>query len=349
MNSEIKGKKWHVVSFTHLGKEIANCLNRELNVHQEYDKTIDGSLESFVKNTFEMNVSTCSEGLIFIGATGIAVRSIAPFIQDKVNDPPVIVIDDQGYYIISLLSGHLGGANLSAKWISSLLKNHGYHAEPVITTATDIRGLLGIEEILKRYNVPIEPNREIIKKINMHIANGGQLRIDFDPFLTSEGTIELKGNHGIAGNMCVGISLRKPETWIGNQSMNHIFYSKTLAVGTGCKKGLDFQNYKSGLLEALDESGFSIESVGIISSISIKSEEPCLIETSEWLQAGFICHDVHILKAYETHFKGSDFVKKQVGVSAVAGPSAMVITEDILAQTVYKKTGCTFAFGRIKK
>ncbi|MBE0450764.1 MAG: cobalamin biosynthesis protein [Clostridia bacterium] len=349
MNSEIKGKKWHVVSFTHSGKAIADCLKQELNIHQEYDKYKHVSLGRFVEDVFELNGSTRFEGLLFIGAAGIAVRSIAPFIKDKVSDPPVIVIDDQGFYIISLLSGHLGGANLSAKWMSLLLKPHGYHAEPVITTATDIRGLLGIEEILKRYNVPIEPNRESIKKINMHIANGGQLRIEFDPLLTSEGTIEFEANHGDGGMACVGIALRKPETWIGNRRMDHVFYSKTLVVGTGCKKGLDFQNYKTELLEALDESGFSIESVGIISSISIKSEEPCLIETSEWLQARFICHDVNILKAYEAQFEGSDFVKKQVGVSAVAGPSAMVISEDHLAQTVYKKTGCTFAFGRMKK
>jgi cobalt-precorrin 5A hydrolase len=349
MNSEIKGKKWHVVSFTHSGKAITNCLKHELNVHQEYDKNKHISLDNFVKDAFELNGSTRSEGLLFIGATGIAVRSIAPFIKDKVSDPPVIVIDDQGFYVISLLSGHLGGANLSAKWMSSLLKHHGYHAEPVITTATDIRGLLGIEEILKRYNVPIEPNRESIKKINMLIANGGQLRIEFDPLLTSEGTIEIEGNHRDFGMACVGISLRKPETWTCDRRMDHVFYSKTLVVGTGCKKGLDFQNYKTELLEALDESGFSIESVGFLSSISIKSKEPCLIETSEWLQASFICHDVKILKTYEAQYDGSDFVKKQVGVSAVAGPSAMVITEDPLAQTVYKKTGCTFAFGRMKK
>ena len=72
-----------------------------------------------------------SDALIFIGATGIAVRSIAPYVASKKSDPAVLVVDECGKFVISLLSGHLGGANKIAEILA-----HGLQAVPVLTTAT---------------------------------------------------------------------------------------------------------------------------------------------------------------------------------------------------------------------
>lgn len=74
-----------------------------------------------------------SDALIFIGATGIAVRSIAPYVASKKSDPAVLVIDECGKFVISLLSGHLGGANELTLKTAEIL-----NAVPVVTTATDL-------------------------------------------------------------------------------------------------------------------------------------------------------------------------------------------------------------------
>ena len=78
--------------------------------------------------------------IFFFCASGIAVRKIAPFLADKTSDPAVLVIGEEGSYVISLLSGHLGGANRWTREIAGILG-----AQPVITTATDGRKLPSID------------------------------------------------------------------------------------------------------------------------------------------------------------------------------------------------------------
>lgn len=89
------------------------------------------------------------DGVIFIGACGIAVRSIAPYIAGKKTDPAVLVIDECGQFVISLLSGHLGGANELAVRCAGYL-----HATPVVTTATDLHSRFAVDVFAKRTGVP---------------------------------------------------------------------------------------------------------------------------------------------------------------------------------------------------
>ena len=78
--------------------------------------------------------------LIFIGAAGIAVRAIAPFLKEKDRDPAVLVMDEHAVHVVSLLSGHLGGGN---DWCRQVALLTG--AEPVITTATDLNGVFAVD------------------------------------------------------------------------------------------------------------------------------------------------------------------------------------------------------------
>ena len=92
-------------------------------------------LSKFVETAFRDE-----EGLVFVGAAGIAVRSIAPCLKGKDRDPAVIVVDELGNFTVSLLSGHLGGANELALAAASILG-----AQPVITTATDINHAFAVD------------------------------------------------------------------------------------------------------------------------------------------------------------------------------------------------------------
>ena len=108
-------------------------------------KEIGPSLQLMCKEAF----SRCRL-MVFIGATGIAIRSIAPYIRSKTKDPAVISIDERGKFVIPLLSGHIGGANGLATGIAAFLK-----AVPVITTATDVNDLFAVDEWAARHNMSI--------------------------------------------------------------------------------------------------------------------------------------------------------------------------------------------------
>ena len=104
---------------------------------------INPSLQALCEKAF----SACRL-MVFIGAAGIAIRSIAPYIRSKMTDPAVISIDEQGTFVVPLLSGHIGGANGLAAGIASFL-----HAVPVITTATDVNDLFAVDEWAARHDM----------------------------------------------------------------------------------------------------------------------------------------------------------------------------------------------------
>ncbi|MBI5343885.1 MAG: hypothetical protein HZB83_00860, partial [Deltaproteobacteria bacterium] len=112
-----------------------------------------------------------SDGLIFISAAGIAVRTIAPFLRGKHLDPAVVVMDEAGRFAVSLVSGHLGGANELARNLAAFIG-----ATPVITTATDSWGLPCAEDIVKRFGLAIEDVKKI-KPVNSAILKGGPVLI----------------------------------------------------------------------------------------------------------------------------------------------------------------------------
>ena len=109
--------------------------------------------------------------ILFIGACGIAVRTIAPFVTDKLHDSPVLVMDERGKYIIPILSGHIGGANELALLIS--VKTG---AEPVITTATDINNRFAIDVFAGKNNLTIL-NKDGIKKVSAKVLAGHKITI----------------------------------------------------------------------------------------------------------------------------------------------------------------------------
>ena len=90
------------------------------------------------------------DAFIFIGAMGICVRTIAPFVEDKHNDPAVICVDSMGNHVISVLSGHVGGANDLTRQVAAILG-----ADPVITTLSDNAGLWALDTLEERFNWPI--------------------------------------------------------------------------------------------------------------------------------------------------------------------------------------------------
>ena len=133
------------------------------------------------------------DGLIFICAAGIVVRMIAPHIVSKLSDPAVLVIDERGQNVISLLSGHVGRANELAVEIAKAID-----ANPVITTATDVAGKVSVDAIASKLGLVPDP-KEAIKAINAAILRGE------DVFVTA-GDVRL---NLIPQNLIAGVGCRR--------------------------------------------------------------------------------------------------------------------------------------------
>lgn len=99
-------------------------------------------------------------------AAGIAVRAVAPHIVSKASDPAVLVMDECGKHCISLLSGHLGGANAWAREVAAAVG-----ADPVITTATDVHGYRAPDDVARELHMRVEP-LGALKPVNSAIAEG---------------------------------------------------------------------------------------------------------------------------------------------------------------------------------
>jgi hypothetical protein len=142
------------------------------------DKLAAGIDDAFRFNRLKEEVDRQFAGFprhIFIMATGIVVRSIAGHLVHKTTDPAVVVCDEAGQFAISLVSGHVGGANALAPE-----GGHRYGGQPVITTATDVNRVPAIDVIAVQAGLAIE-NPEAIKAVNMALLTGSPIAVH-DPY-----------------------------------------------------------------------------------------------------------------------------------------------------------------------
>lgn len=157
-----------IISFTDRGQQLAELLaDRLCGTATRCGR--DCSLSEWVRDAFDS-----ADALIYVGAVGICVRTIAPYIKSKTRDPAVVVIDETGRYVIPVLSGHLGGANDLARRIARLTG-----AEPVITTATDLAHAFSVDAWARIQGCVVEnPGR--IKYVSSKILSGDDIVIVSD-------------------------------------------------------------------------------------------------------------------------------------------------------------------------
>ena len=142
-----------IIPVSEEGITIARRIASEIPDAEIYTKNNEEtySLPSAIEKAF-----TEKNGIIFIGAMGICVRLISPYLKDKYTDPAVVCIDCLGRYVIPVISGHVGGANQLSERISRIIG-----AEPVITTQSDIKNLWGLDTIGRKFGWEAEPVAQI--------------------------------------------------------------------------------------------------------------------------------------------------------------------------------------------
>lgn len=238
--------------------------------------------------------------VVFIGAMGIAIRMIADCVKDKLTDSPVLVIDELGSFVIPVLSGHVGGANLLAHDLAELLS-----AVPVITTATDINGAFSPDLFAKERHLSIV-NREGIAKVSKKALEGKVVTLSIKNYPPKEPVDIL-----IADSFADEEALLK-------------LSPKKYVVGIGCRRDKEFESIESHLMSCLAELGIGINDVYAFASIDIKADEEGLKELSRRYRLPFITFDADSLRSAPGEYTASDFVSERVGVDNVCERAAIL-------------------------
>lgn len=287
---------------------------------------------------------SASDALVFVGACGIAVRAIAPHIRDKTVDPAVVVVDEKGKYSISLLSGHLGGANELALQIAELLG-----AEPVITTATDLNGKFAVDDWAKKNHLQIG-DMKLAKEISAAILRGETIGVSCDQPIEGqcpEQLIEWPATDGKAASpdrkvpkIGFRISIYEEE---GPFEKTLYLTPRTVSVGMGCRKGTALENVEALLDKVRKEHRFSENSIEKICSIEIKKDEAALKQLAERLGVPFEVFSAEELNQLTGGFSSSEFVNEITGVDNVCERSAVLGSRGELLVNKQAQGGVTVA------
>lgn len=270
---------------------------------------LQGPLREWTKEQF----AVC-DALIFIGATGIAVRSIAPFVKSKKTDPAVLVLDEQGRHVISLLSGHIGGANAL-----TLLAAELTGAEPVITTATDLNGKFAVDAFAARRELYMD-HMGYAKEIAARLVEGKRvgMRSAYPVFGSVPEELDLDGTPELG----FSIDVQKKNPF---ERTLHLV-PRLVTLGVGCKRDMDGAHIREVVEQVLLEHGIFRESIRGIASIDLKKEEPGILALAEELQVPFLTYTSEELAvaSAEGGFTESAFVKSITGVGNVCERAALI-------------------------
>lgn len=254
--------------------------------------------------------------LLFIGACGIAVRAIAPCLTDKLHDSPVLVMDEKGAYIIPILSGHMGGANETAR---QLARRTG--AIPVITTATDLQGRFAVDLFAKKNGFHIG-NREGIARVSAKVLAGEEITISAEEGHMEQGITLPEGVRRIP---------YPPEQFadVVITTQERIFEAALLlrpriyVIGMGCKRGKETEEIDAFIRESLQEAGIESCQLLALASIDRKRDEEGLLAFCRKADIPFYTYTARQLQEVAGVFHASAFVREQVGTDNVCERAAL--------------------------
>lgn len=319
------------------------------------------------------------DAILYFCASGIAVRSIAPFIRHKAKDPAVLVIDETGKFCISLLSGHLGGANALAEEVSGLMADQGMI--PVITTATDREGRFAVDEFARK-NGLVLTDFQSAKEISAAILHGE--KILFECGYPVEGEVpeelilerskkenrqekencERDGSWGhekpesdstdrktemLSGRKRILISDRiHTDTEVTEKECCLQLLPKNIVVGIGCRKGTDRDVIWQAVTDHLQSLSLSEEALAGVASIDLKQEEEGILAFCREKQIPFMTYSAEQLQKQMGSFTPSEFVEKITGVDNVCERSVVAAGATLLSGK-RAENGVTTAVGEYQR
>ncbi len=269
------------------------------------------------------------DGLVCIMATGIVVRMIAPLLQGKDRDPAVVVMDEAGKFAVSLISGHLGGANELAERCAC-----STGAVAVITTATDVHGLPSFDMLAKEEGWVID-DLSRVKVLNMLLLEDqriavvdptgrveqyfcGRGRLDFHPNFLSALQSGAKG--------CLFVTNRRLPPQVQSPSLL-VLRPRNLVLGVGCNSGTEAGEIEDVVCVNLKRLFLSIKSVRCIATAAAKQQEPGLLAFAEKYSIPLNFFASEVLNRQAVPSPPSPYALEAIGAIGVAEPAALLASE----------------------
>jgi len=269
-----------------------------------------------IKDTL-YNIFNSYDCIIGVMATGIMIRNICTLIKNKNEDPAVLIIDEKGKHVISLISGHLGGANDFSMKIADIIG-----AKAILTTSTDINDKLGIDSLSRRYYLKID-NISKIKYINSALINDERVEIAFNPkFNYIWEDLDVKKSYYKSSNTSNDITVTK-------NSITMNLKPKKMVVGIGSRKGVASLVVINAIKHALNILGLPLERIDSIATGQMKKNEKGIIDASHELKIPLEVISEKAIKNFKNpDLDDSDFVKNKFGVGGVCEPSSLIAAGD---------------------
>lgn len=332
------------VAFTRRGldlaRRIAHALEAdgcevELSAPERFvvgeDVRVLDDLASWVARAFPR-----AEALLFVSATGIAVRAIAPYVADKMRDPAVVCIDEAGGVAIPLLSGHVGGANRLARRVADICGGAA-----AISTATDVNHVFAVDEWAREQDLALV-EREGAKRVSAALLEGMRVGISSDFTLAGtlpEGLVAGREAQGLELGICISYDAS------GRPFADTLhLVPRTVVAGIGCRRDTPVEKIAALVRRCLEEAHVAPAALVAVASIDVKADEPGLRAFAEQCGCELRLYGAEQLKAVPGDFSSSEFVLQTVGVDNVCERAACAGGQTLLLSK-RSADGVTVALG----
>ena len=297
-------------------------------------------------------VFTRYDALICVMATGIVVRMLAPYVESKLYDPAVLVFDEAGRHGISLLSGHIGGANELTRKLCAAVD-----ADPVITTATDVTGVLAPDAMAALLALRPVPKSAIQvlntallegKELSYYIASDLPHAAFYEAQLRAE-EIQARLFHGSVPSVgadeyrvVIACVEDVPKEY---EPRTLYLVPRRLIAGVGCRAGVPQAKILRALTEACSMIGREPSMIDLFASTIVKRDEEGLLAAAETLGREIHFYPNEELAAMIERYglAESDFVRQTIGIGNVAEAAALCAAGEDGGRMALGKTG----FGKV--
>ena len=348
--------KYALIVVTNNGAKLAEKLRQNLQSGDIYVKEGRHNLSFFAAEFAKMRDLVADifyryDAIVFFTSTGIAVRMIAPYIVHKAKDPAVVVVDEQAHFAVSLLSGHLGGANELTRQIAAILQ-----ATPVITTATDANNMIAPDVIAQKLQLAVFPLTHI-KIVNAALVAGRNLPYYIEEnWQKADEYVNLLRQYNIEAKKITARKLNlsfTPCVFISPQRrvMTNVLTlaPRRLIAGVGCRRGIDKKLIEKAVAQAKKMASCEQLAVKNLVSTIVKKDEAGLIDWAKEnkVRTHFFANEIMQKMIEKYNLQQSPFVRNQIGIGNVCEAAILSYNEKakiILPKTKFEKVTVSLAW-----